>query len=121
MACNHSQYPLATPSIRVVAGGAEVKAAQNVTLRWSGLVGYSTRVYCSYARFTLADPMQSEANRDKTIRRHVGTQFTLAEWRAMRTFASVGMVKESYLLQLTSSGRQLHCTCSVPDRPTPSR
>ena len=36
--------------------------------------------------------MQSEASRDKTIRRRVGTPFTLAEWRAMRTFASVGTV-----------------------------
>ena len=43
--------------------------------------------------------MQSEANRNNAIRRRVGTPFTLAEWRAMRIFASVGMV-ESYLLQL---------------------
>ena len=31
----------------------------------------------------------------KPIRRRVGTPFTLAEWRAMRTFASVG-TRESY-------------------------
>ena len=31
----------------------------------------------------------------ETIRRRVGTPFTLAKWRAMRTFASVG-TRESY-------------------------
>ena len=59
----------------------------------------------SYARFTLADPtprLASDVVRGKsgTIRSRVGTPFTLAEWRAMRTFESVGTVKESYLLQL---------------------
>ena len=45
-------------------------------------------------------PMQSEANRDEAIRRHVGTPFTLAKWRVMRTFSSVGTVEEFYLLEL---------------------
>ena len=48
------------------------------------------------ARFTLADPMPRLASdRDETIRRRVGTSFTLAEWHAMRTFASVG-TREPY-------------------------
>ena len=34
------------------------------------------------------------------FRRRVGTPFTFAEWRAMCTFASVGTVKESHLIQL---------------------
>ena len=42
--------------------------------------------------------MPSEVNRDKAIRRRVGTPFTLAEWRAMRTFTLVGTVKDSYSL-----------------------
>ena len=55
--------------------------------------------------------MQSEAIRDETIRRRVGTPFTLAEWRATRRLVRgsrtilydslVGTVKESYLLQLS--------------------
>ena len=40
-------------------------------------------------------PAMSEANRDETIRCRLGTPFTLAEWRAMRTFASIG-TRESY-------------------------
>ena len=78
-----------------------------------------------YARLTLADPMPRLAS-DAPIglrcrQRQIGTKpsgvasgtpFTLAEWRAMRTFVSVGAVKESYLLQLPL--KELHCHVRLP-------
>ena len=68
-------------------------------------------------------PASHQANRDKTIRRRIRTPFTLAERRAMRTFASVGTVAygEGVLFITTPSEGQLHCTHSAPDRPTTSR
>ena len=57
-----------------------------------------TRGNLSYARFTLADPTSRFASdvvggkSGRTFQRCVGTPFTLAEWRTMRTFASVGTV-----------------------------
>ena len=63
--------------------------------------------------------MQSEVNRDKAIRRRVGTPFILAEWRAMRTFASVGTVN-GVLFIATPSERQLHYARSAPGWPTAS-
>ena len=59
-----------------------------------------------YARFTLAEPTPRLASdgvggkSGQTIQCRVGTLFTLAEWRVMSTFASVGTVEEFYLLQL---------------------
>ena len=59
-----------------------------------------------YARFTFADltpRLGSGVVEGKSGQNHRPPRrdpFTLAEWRAMRVFASVGTVKESHVLQL---------------------
>ena len=58
-------------------------------------------IHSTNARCTLADSTpwlaSDYANRDKAIRRCVGTPFTFTEWHAMRTLTPVGTVK-AYLL-----------------------
>ena len=50
----------------------------------------------------------------------VGTPFIFAEWRAMRTFRSIGRVKESYLLQL-SLKESCYVYIVAPDPPRVAR